>query len=130
MADSLPLKPKDMSDLDRLLKRLKNLSMKRNALVHGRWANTTVILCDDATDAEEIAIEQWRLYDPRDPMKARPTNDREEDSQRGKTRFAVSDMKRAEGEFRLLSKDMMHFMERLMEYASAIRAKRHTSQRL
>jgi hypothetical protein len=130
MADSLPLKPTDMTDLDRLLKRLKNLSMKRNALVHGRWAITTAILRDNANDAEEITKEQWRLYDSRDPMNDRPTNHREEDAQRGKTRFSVADMKRAEVEFRQLSKEMLNFMERLMEYASAIRAKRHTSQRL
>jgi hypothetical protein len=130
LAQNLPLKLADMEELDRLLKRLKNLSTKRNALVHGRWAERTVIMLDDATETEEVIEEQWRLYDTRDPMKARPTNYREEDVQRGKSRFSVGDMRRAESEFRQLAKEMFHYMERLMSYASIIRAKRHVAKKL
>lgn len=107
----------DRDHFARLLKRVRRLATKRNHAVHGHWRRTEVVGARNV----HLRFEYIRVYEGRGLM-ARPTNDREADAMRGRTRFDAQDLRRAEREFRALARDLHMSIEKLMKYvASRIR---------
>lgn len=101
----------DRNHFARLLKRVRRLSIKRNHAVHGHWRQTEVV----GAGNRHLRFEYIRVYEGRGLM-ARPTNDREADAMRGRTRFDAQDLQRAEREFKELARDLHMSIERLTKY--------------
>jgi hypothetical protein len=116
LAEVIVVDATDRAALTVLLTRVKTLSTKRNAIVHGRWVRRNVIVVDDEPGTE--TCEYLRRYDPADASRGRPRKHRDEDAVRGKTQFDADDLQRAEKEFRALNYDLFRFMERLMPHVA------------
>jgi hypothetical protein len=112
LADAVVVDEATRAALFALLARVKGLALKRNAVVHGRWARREVIVVDD-DDSESTTFEYLRRHDPADASRGRPRTHRDEDAARGRTQFDADDLRRAEREFKALGYELFRFMERL-----------------
>lgn len=103
----------DRLHLERVLGRVRRQATKRNHFVHGRWHRIEVV---DGRDVH-LGYEYIRLYEGRG-LSGRPTNHREADAMRGRTRFDAQDLQRAEREFRELARDLHAAIQQLTKYVA------------
>ena len=101
----------DRNHLEKLLRRVGRLAEKRNHIVHGRWHRIEIM-----EGRRSVGFEYVRIYEGRSVGVSRPTTHAEADAMRGRSRFDEPDLRRAEREFRELTRDLHHSIEKLIKY--------------
>ena len=82
------------------IERMRELSDRRNRIVHGRWQSQNIM-----EGGKHAGVEYLRIYDARDEP-ARPADAAEEAAMLGRSRFYTAELRIAEQEFRALAREL------------------------
>lgn len=95
------------------IERMRELSEKRNRMVHGRWQSQNVM-----EGSKRAGVEFLRIYDARDEP-ARPADEAEEHAMLGRSRFYAADLRIAEEEFRALARELHLAIPKVIPFVAA-----------